>query len=106
MDFQTAFQSLIGNEGGYSLDPHDRGNWTGGAINVGECKGTKFGISAAAYPNLDIANLTLEAVAPIYQRDYWAAAGCDFVPDVVKFDLFDLAVNSGVNRAIKVLQSA
>lgn len=106
MDFQTAFQSLIGNEGGYSLDPHDRGNWTGGAINVGQCKGTKYGISAAAYPNLDIASLTLDTVAPIYQHDYWGAAGCDMVPDAVKFDLFDIAVNSGVKRAIKVLQAA
>jgi len=106
MDFETAFQSLIGNEGGYSLDPHDRGNWTGGAINVGQCKGTKYGISAASYPAEDIENLTLDRAAEIYRRDFWGAAGCDLVPDSVKFDLFDIAVNSGVTRAIKVLQQA
>ncbi len=106
MDFQSAFQLLIGNEGGYSLDPHDRGNWTGGAINVGQCKGTKYGISAAQFPAEDIANLTPERAAQIYQSSYWGPAGCDLVPDALKFDLFDIAVNSGVKRAIKVLQQA
>lgn len=106
MDFQTAFQSLIGNEGGYSLDPHDRGNWTGGAINVGECKGTRYGISAAQYPSEDIANLTPVTAAAIYLRDYWGPTGCDLVPDGIKFDLFDMAVNSGQGRAVRALQQA
>lgn len=34
------------------------------------------------------------------------AAGCDAVPDAVKFDLFDMAVNSGVKTAIRTLQRA
>src|ERR1700686_3857871 len=106
MDFNTAFMALIGNEGRYSLDPRDRGNWTGGAINSGACKGTKYGISAAAYPNLDIENLSVFDAEAIYQRDYWRAAGCDQVPDALNFDLFDMAVNSGVTRAVKALQTA
>ena len=104
MDFDTAFAALIGNEGGYSLDPHDRGNWTGGAINVGQCRGTKFGISAAQYPSEDIATLTLDRAKAIYLKDYWGKAGCDVVPDALKFDLFDMAVNSGQGNAIRTLQ--
>lgn len=106
MDFDTAFAALIGNEGGYSLDPHDRGNWTGGAVNMGKCLGTKFGISAAQYPGEDIPNLTLERAKAIYQRDYWGKAGCESVPDALKFDLFDMAVNSGQGNAIRTLQRA
>jgi lysozyme family protein len=106
MDFQKAFELLIGNEGVYSDDPNDRGNWTGGRINTGELKGSKYGISAAAYPALDIKNLTLEDARRIYYRDYWGPAGCDAVPDQIKFDLFDFAVNSGPRRAIKLLQLA
>ena len=98
MDFQTAFQSLIGNEGGYSLDPHDRGNWTGGAINVGECKGTKFGISAAAYPNLELFHTAdprwFGEVPPLVlrqtivlggAREYVGAGACTFGIPVCRF---------------------
>jgi lysozyme family protein len=88
------------------MDREDRGNWTGGKVGVGELKGTKFGISAAAYPGEDIAGLTLERVKILYKRDYWGPAGCDVVPDNIKFDLFDAAVNSGVRGAIRMLQRA
>lgn len=94
MDFETAFARLIGHEGGYQNDPKDRG---------GE---TKFGISKRSYPGEDIAGLTLERAREIYLRDYWTPAGCDAVPHGIKFDLFDMAVNSGVKPAIKALQKA
>lgn len=106
MDFDAAFERLLGHEGGFTQDTRDRGNWTGGEVGKGTCKGTKFGISAAAYPGEDIEGLTLERARQIYRRDYWGPAGCDAVPPGVKFDLFDFAVNSGVRSAVKALQRA
>ncbi len=106
MTFDEAFERLIGHEGGFSDDPLDRGNWTGGRPGKGICKGTKYGISAAAYPAEDIQGMTLGRAKEIYLRDYWGAAGCDAVPSGVKFDLFDMAVNSGVTAAVKTLQRA
>lgn len=106
MDFDQAFERLRGHEGGFTQDTRDRGNWTGGEVGKGVCKGTKFGISAAAYPGEDIQNLTLERAKELYRRDYWGPAGCDGVPPAVKFDLFDFAVNSGVRTAVKCLQRA
>lgn len=106
MDFAQAFERLIGHEGGFTQDTRDRGNWTGGEIGKGICKGTKFGISAAAYPGEDIEHLTLVRAKLLYARDYWGPAGCDAVPEGIKFDLFDMAVNSGVRTAIKTLQRA
>lgn len=94
MDFDTAFEKLIGHEGGYVNNPADPG---------GE---TKYGISKRAYPGEDIKNMTLARAKALYLRDYWGPAGCDAVPDGLKFDLFDLAVNSGVTTAIKLLQSS
>ena len=94
MDFDKAFERLIGHEGGYVNDKRDPG---------GE---TKFGISRRMYPAEDIANLTLERAKAIYRRDYWGPAGCDAVPDAVRFDLFDAAVNSGPKTSIKLLQRA
>lgn len=106
MNFDDAFTQLVGNEGGYTSDPTDRGNWTTGTVGYGKCLGTKYGISAMAYPGEDIPNLTLDRAKTLYQRDYWGPAGCDAVPDALKFDLFDMAVNQGVKPAVKALQHA
>ena len=106
MDFLDAFAKLIGHEGGLSLDPRDRGNWTGGRRDWGELKGTKYGISAHAFPDLDIKSLTLEQARQIYRDKYWSAACCDMLPDPLKFPVFDLAVNSGPGRAARLLQRA
>jgi len=100
MKFDDAFTLLIGNEGKLSIDPKDPGNWTGGKVGKGVMKGSKYGVSAASYPDLDIKNLTLQDAKDIYYRDYWI----DGVPDEIAFDLFDTSVNSGKLKAIKLLQ--
>lgn len=33
------------------------------------------------------------------------AAGCDAVPDAIKFDMFDMAVNAGPRMAIREVQA-
>ena len=42
----AALDETWGHEGGLSLDPNDRGNWTGGKKGSGELRGTKYGIAA------------------------------------------------------------
>lgn len=104
MDFNKAFDRLISHEGGYSDDPRDPGNWTGGQVGRGELKGTKFGIASNSYGHLDIKNLTLEQAKQIYKRDFWDILG-DAHP-AIKFQLFDAAVNHGRGNAIRFLQRA
>ncbi len=94
MNFDQAFDRLIGHEGGYINHPAD----PGGATN--------FGISKRSYPGEDIEHLTLERAKAIYARDFWGPAGCDAVPDALRFDLFDMAVNAGVRSAVRALQAA
>ena len=62
--FLAAFNVTFAAEG-ETLDrtPSDRGNWTSGVIGVGTLVGSKFGISAATYPTLDIPNLTRDGAA-------------------------------------------
>lgn len=105
-DFEMAFTLLIGVEGVYSSDPNDSGNWTGGKCGSGQCKGTKYGVSAAAYPSLDIINLTLEDAHTIYFRDYWQPAHCPQQSPRLAYIMFDSAVNNGVSRAMRFLQTA
>ena len=104
MNFDKAFEILIGHEGGYTDRRADPGNWTGGKVGVGTLKGTKYGIAANSYPNLDIKNLTLAEAKAIYKRDYWDKARCDELPQELAFHVFDMVVNSGASRGIKLLQ--
>ena len=106
MNFDEAFKTTVEHEGGLTLHRADRGNWTSGKVGVGELKGTKYGISAMAYPKEDIKNLTLERAKQLYKRDYWDKCRCDELPNGLRFHVFDVAVNSGVVRAIQTLQQA
>jgi lysozyme family protein len=94
VNFDAAFERLIGHEGGYVNHKADPG---------GE---TKYGITKRTYPGENIRGLTLARAKEIYRRDFWGPAGCDAVPDAIKFDLFDAAVNSGCRQAVKFLQGA
>lgn len=102
--FDKAFDRLIGHEGKFTANPKDDGNWTGGKQGRGELKGTKYGISAASYPHLDIKNITLADAKLIYRQDFWDVVGK--VHDSVKFQLFDAAVNHGRGNAVRFLQRA
>ena len=106
MNFDRAFELLIGHEGGYTNNPNDNGNWTGGQKGKGVLKGTKYGIAANTYPNLDIKNLTLPQAKEIYRRDFWGKVRCDDLPVQLRFQIFDMAVNSGNKRAVMLLQAA
>lgn len=106
MNFEDAFARLLGNEGEFDDSSADHGNWTGGRIGKGELKGTKYGISAAAFPDLDIKAVTIDQARDIYRTRYWSAAGCDSVPEALRFELFDFAVNSGPGKAARLLQRA
>lgn len=105
-NFQTAFAFTVGQEGGYTDNPSDPGNWTGGACGVGKCNGTNFGISAASYPSLNIATLTEEQAQSIYLQSYWAPLQGDRLPPPLAMVGFDGAVNSGVDQSVKWLQTA
>lgn len=97
---------LFDHEGGFTDNPKDPGNWTGGVEGAGELKGTKYGIAANTYGHLDIKSLTKEQAAGIYINDFLAPIHADELRDGVAFQLFDFAVNSGPGRAIRSIQKA
>lgn len=104
--FLAAFEVVVGHEGGFGANPQDRGNWTGGKVGAGQLAGTKYGVSAASYPNVDIRNLTLDQAREIYRRDYWLRMGCDALPAPLALAVFDSGVNAGVGAASAWLQQA
>lgn len=98
MNFDQAFDLLLGHEGGYSRHPSDPG---------GE---TRFGITRKVamqegYTG-DMHVLPREFAKQVYRRRYWDAVKADSLPDALRYSLFDAAVNSGVTQAVKWLQRA
>ena len=104
--FEQAFAVVVGHEGTGDVDPNDPGNWTGGRVGSGTLAGTRFGISAAAYPAMDIAHLTLADAQALYRRDYWDRIAGDALPAPLALLVFDAAVNAGVGTAARWLQIA
>lgn len=94
--FEQAFGRVLINEGGESDRPDDPGGHT------------KYGITKASYPNLDIASLTKDQARDIYFRDFWGSLGLFRLyrkPEVAS-KVMDLSVNVGGRRAIMILQRA
>ena len=97
----------IGHEGDTLDMTHgDPGNWTGGAVGTGQLRGSKFGVSAAAYPDTDIGKLTRVDADAIYRTDYFVPIQGDKLPAPLALLAFDAAVNNGVERSAKWLQAA
>ena len=94
MTFDKAVEVILKHEGGYVNDPVDPG---------GE---TNMGISKKAYPYLNIKELTKKDAKDIYFKDYWLKAKCSKLPEELRMIYFDMVVNMGKSRAVKILQKA
>lgn len=110
MDFDTAFTRLLGNEGAFTDVAADPGNWTGGHVGVGALEGTMWGIAvatarAAGYQG-PMRALPVDFAKAVYKAKYWVPCGADQYDSAFAFQVFDAAVNHGVNTSIILLQRA
>jgi lysozyme family protein len=75
--FGAWFDLMVTVEGGaLDLSPGDPGNYTPDGV----LKGSRYGISARQFPDVDIANLTKDAAAALAKPLYWDAHRLDEVP--------------------------
>lgn len=98
MNFDQAFDILIGHEGGYSNNPRDPGGET--------MWGITFRVARAHGYYGPMRDMPRDIAKDIYRRSYWSLIRADDLPEPVRFDAFDTAVNSGVVQAAKFLQRA
>lgn len=98
MNFDRAFDKLIGHEGGYSNNPADPGGETMWGITARVAR--KNGYQGA------MRDLSLNVAKQIARAEYWDAVRADELPAAVRFDVFDGAYNSGPTQSIKWLQRA
>lgn len=98
MNFDQAFDKLLGNEGGYSDHRADPGGKTNFGITIAVARENGyFG---------DMRNMPLSFAKTVYRRQYWDAVRADELPSGIRYAVFDAAVNSGPRQAVKWLQEA
>lgn len=98
MTFDHAFEELLNHEGGFSNHAADPGGKT--MFGITEAVARENGYRGA------MPLLPIDTAKQIYRRQYWDAVRADDLPEVVRYAMFDAAVNSGPRQAIRWLQRA
>ena len=101
-NYDAALKATLRYEGGKVDDPRDPGGRTAYGVtqNTYNAWRTKHGLSQK-----DVFQIADSEVAAIYRQEYWDKIRGDDLPDGLDMAVFDFAVNSGVSRASKYLQS-
>lgn len=100
-NYQNCLEMILHHEGGYVNHPKD----PGGETNLGVTKRV-YEEWMKNEPELkEMKDLTVEDVAPIYEKNYWGRTKCDDLPSGLDLCVFDFGVNAGTGRAAKYLQT-
>ena len=100
-NFDKCLDLLLVHEGGFVNHPDD----PGGMTNLGVTIRTWEEWVGHPVSEKEMRNLTPLMVKALYKRKYWDACRADELISGLDYCIFDVAVNSGVGRAIKLLQS-
>jgi len=100
-NFDKSLAELLKHEGGFVNHPSD----PGGATNLGVTQAVWEDWIDRAVSEENMKALTPAKVAPLYKELYWDRIKGDKLPSGVDYCVFDAAVNSGVSRAAKWLQT-
>ena len=89
--------------------------WEGGCVNHPADRGgpTKFGITKQTYEAHigrtatieEIKNMPIETAREIYKKNYYFKPKFDQLPNEIQPILFDMGINHGPYRAVKILQT-
>ena len=116
--FAKAVTKLLGIEGGYVNDKHDKGGATRYGISLhflksdGLIDADKDGFADFDLDfddDIDVADIRKLSVADaraLYHRCFWRPLGCDNYAQPIGEMLFDQAVNGGAHAAKRMLQQA
>jgi len=100
-NFELCLSHLLQHEGGYVNHPQD----PGGRTNLGVTQAVWEDWIDRSVSEDEMKALTPAKVAPLYQELYWDRIKADSLASGLDYCVFDAAVNSGVSRAAKWLQT-
>ena len=99
-NWDHCFAMVIKSEGGFVNHPKD----PGGMTNLGVTRSAWEAFLGSHVTEDDMRALTPEIVKPFYKSLYWDRIKGDSLPSGVDYAAYDLAVNSGPNKAARYLQ--
>ena len=103
--FELCLDEVLKHEGGYADHPKD----PGGATNLGITHKTLARWRHVSpwwnLPKSEVKGLQRAEAAKIYRASYWDRCHAGQLPAGLDLALFDFAVNSGPDRAIRTLQA-
>lgn len=108
-DFKIAHRRTSINEGGYTNNASDNGNYVDGKLI-----GTNRGISAPVLKEYlkrtptvsEMKNLSAEVAESIYKKNYWdVMKGDKWLSQENANNVYDMCVNAGCGTAIKLWQN-
>ena len=100
MTFKEALKIILKHEGGYVNHPRD----PGGRTNLGVTQRVWESWVGRSVGEAEMRALTVEDVAPLYEKKYWRAVKAPELPAGLALHVFDFGVNAGPRRAIRYLQ--
>lgn len=105
-DCRKAIDTVLAHEGGYQKSRADNGNWSSGKVGQGKrCGGTKYGISCAHNPGVNIKALTRDDAIRIYEeKECKKIRMHDLSGQIIPTILLDYAVNMGSEASIVLMR--
>ena len=109
-NWQKAFEQMLASEGGFTDDERDNGN----SLPDGRKGSTMLGVTQFNWERHlghevthdHMRRLTPADVEPLYKKKYWDVVRADELPSGIDYLCFDMGVNAGPGRSIKLLQAA
>jgi lysozyme family protein len=109
-NWDQAFKQMLASEGGFTDDERDNGN----KLPDGRKGSTMLGVTQYNWEQYvghqvthdDMRKLTAVDVEPLYKKKYWDVVRADELPSGIDYLVFDMGVNAGPGRSIKLLQAA
>lgn len=109
-NWDQAFKQMLASEGGFTDDERDNGN----KLPDGRKGSTMLGVTQYNWEQHvghqvthdQMRKLTPADVEPLYKKKYWDVVRADELPSGIDYLCFDMGVNAGPGRSIKLLQSA
>jgi len=108
-NWKQAFEQMLASEGGFTDDERDKGN----KLPDGRKGSTMLGVTQFNWENHighqvtheQMRKLTADDVEPLYKKKYWDVVRADELPSGIDYLIFDMGVNAGPGRSIKLLQA-
>jgi lysozyme family protein len=105
MSFDKILKKTMKWEGGFVNDVHDRGGATKYGITLGTIQALNEDIDQDGRVDInDIHKLTIKQASSIYERVYFMRPKFHLLPQTIQPVVFDMGVNHGPSRAVKILQ--